>query len=152
MITCPSCGHVHYLNSKVSASALVIERDRYLVVLRAREPERGKWDLPGGFCEYGESPDETARRETEEESGYAIEIVQLLGAWPDEYLEPDGSLWPTINLIYQARRAEGSTSTGNVNRSEVDDVRWAHIDNPPDDMAFPSQQSGALRQLAARNL
>ncbi len=84
------------------------------MVLRAREPERGKWDLPGGFREYGESPDETAPRETEEESGYAIEIVQLLGAWPDEYVELDGSLWPTINLIYQARIAEGSTSTGNV--------------------------------------
>lgn len=45
--TSAECGRTHYLNSKVSASALVVDGDRYLTVRRAVEPEKDKWDLPG---------------------------------------------------------------------------------------------------------
>ncbi len=37
-------------------------------------PRRGGWEMPGGHCEEGETPEETAVREFMEESGYEIEI------------------------------------------------------------------------------
>ena len=139
------------LNSKVSASALVVDdADRYLVVRRAKEPEMGKWDLPGGFCEYGEAPMATARRETREESGYEVEVQEILGAWPDSYAEPDGSFWPTINLIYLAQAVNAAEAQSSPDLGEVDDVRWVPLARPPADLAFASQQIGALNALNAR--
>jgi 8-oxo-dGTP diphosphatase len=149
-LECTRCGHTHYLNSKVSASTLIIDADRYLVVLRAREPESGKWDLPGGFCDYGEAPEETARREAQEECGYEVEVHHLLGAWPDQYLEPDGSFWPTINLIYQARIAKQSAEPTRFDPNEIGAVRWVPLAHPPKDMAFPNQQLGALEAARKR--
>lgn len=40
-----------------------------LLILRANEPHAGKWGLPGGFVEYGESPEDGASREFYEETG-----------------------------------------------------------------------------------
>jgi 8-oxo-dGTP diphosphatase len=151
VLRCVSCGFTHYLNAKIGSSALVVESDRYLVVLRAREPELGKWDLPGGFVDYGEDPATAASREVHEEAGYRAEIGDLLGVWPDHYKEPDGVLWPTINLIYCARLEEGSQSrlgtVMNLDLSEVAEVQWMPLNNPPQEtMAFPIQQQGALRK------
>jgi 8-oxo-dGTP diphosphatase len=146
-LKCETCGRTHYLNSKISGSALVVHHDRYLVVRRASEPEKGKWDLPGGFCEYGEDPRETARRETFEESGLAVEIVRLLGVWMDEYREPDGSHWPTMNLQYEARLVDADrapTADRLIDEYEVTALRWAPLELPPISMAFPKQQLGAL--------
>jgi hypothetical protein len=78
---------------------------------------------------------------------FLVEIQQLLGAWPDKYAEPDGSFWPTINLIYLSRITNGLRKPASLDRSEVQAVRWVPIANPPDDMAFASQQLGALRVL-----
>jgi 8-oxo-dGTP diphosphatase len=146
-LKCEACGRTHFLNSKISGSALVVHNDDYLVIKRAVEPDAGKWDLPGGFCEYGEDPMETARRETFEESGLEVEIVRLLGVWMDEYSEPDGSRWPTINLQYEARlvdSAKAHVAFHLIDANEVTATRWVPLKLPPIAMAFPKQQLGAL--------
>ncbi|MDO9231268.1 MAG: NUDIX domain-containing protein [bacterium] len=38
----------------------------------------GKWEFPGGRVEYGESPEDTVRRETIEEIGCEIELISML--------------------------------------------------------------------------
>jgi hypothetical protein len=65
--------------------------------------------------------------------------------------EPDGTLWPTINLVYLARLAENVPEpTHPVNPAEVADVQWFPINSPPTNMAFPVQQLGALAGLHGR--
>jgi ADP-ribose pyrophosphatase YjhB (NUDIX family) len=143
-LRCSNCGRTHYLNSKVSASALVVLDETYLTVRRAAEPELGKWDLPGGFTNYGESPADTASRETLEESGIKVVVSRLLDVFMDQYLEPDGTYWPTINLIYLATPVDPTGDLISVDTNEISEISWHPLAAPPADIAFPTQHLGAL--------
>jgi 8-oxo-dGTP diphosphatase len=55
---------------------------RFLLVLRSRPPEAGRWTVPGGRVEAGESLEEAAVREVREETG--IDIRVLREAWSFE--------------------------------------------------------------------
>ncbi|RUT31126.1 NUDIX domain-containing protein [Arsenicitalea aurantiaca] len=52
-----------------AASVALIDRGRVLLIERAFAPYKGLWTLPGGRCEPGESAEDCARREVEEETG-----------------------------------------------------------------------------------
>jgi 8-oxo-dGTP diphosphatase len=60
----------------VPAAGVVIRDDdgRVLLVLRARDPERDRWSVPGGRVEPGESLTEAAAREAYEETGLRVAI------------------------------------------------------------------------------
>ena len=62
--SCPGCGRVHYENAKPCAGAIVVDAaGRVLLGKRSIEPFKGLWDIPGGFLEAEEHPEEGARRE-----------------------------------------------------------------------------------------
>ena len=65
---CPACGWVHYLNPIVAAGTLVDQEGRALLIRRGVEPGLGQWGLPAGYAEVGETPEQTAIRETREEA------------------------------------------------------------------------------------
>ncbi|KAB1644198.1 NUDIX domain-containing protein [Gulosibacter chungangensis] len=63
-----------------AASAVAIDgQGRLLLVKRGREPQRGRWSLPGGKINPGESFEDAAIREFAEETGLVIEIIRKLG-------------------------------------------------------------------------
>ena len=67
---CAACGYTQYESSSPTASAVLVDdAGRVLLARRAIDPERGKWDLPGGFLEVGEHPLDGLRRELREETG-----------------------------------------------------------------------------------
>jgi len=76
---CPACRVVHYENP-VPATAVVAfnERSELLLVRRAVEPGKGKWCLPGGFQELGETPEQCALREFKEETGLDGLVRELI--------------------------------------------------------------------------
>jgi ADP-ribose pyrophosphatase YjhB (NUDIX family) len=77
---CPACNTVHYENPlNVVGTVPVWGEDGAQVLLCKRniEPRRGKWTLPAGFMELGESTLEGAARETDEEAGAKFEIQDL---------------------------------------------------------------------------
>lgn len=54
------------------------ESGRVLLVLRANEPSRGQWSVPGGRVEEGESAREAVVREVREETGLDVQVGDLL--------------------------------------------------------------------------
>ncbi len=72
---------------RVGVGALVIESDRILLVKRKYPPSKGKWSIPGGHVELGESILETARRELKEETG--IDAIPLGVVNVDDYIAYD---------------------------------------------------------------
>lgn len=74
---CRHCGAVHYQNPRNVVGIVPIWEQQVLLCRRAIEPRHGKWTLPAGFMELGETSAQGAARENQEESGAAIEIQSL---------------------------------------------------------------------------
>jgi ADP-ribose pyrophosphatase YjhB (NUDIX family) len=72
---CDSCGVVHYKNPLLVIGAIPEWGDRILLCKRAIEPRLGRWTLPAGFMELGETTGEAALRETLEEAKARIELT-----------------------------------------------------------------------------
>lgn len=69
---CSDCQAVFYTNPKMVIGAIPVWDGKILLCRRAIEPARGKWTLPAGYLENGETISECAVRETEEEAGAVI--------------------------------------------------------------------------------
>jgi ADP-ribose pyrophosphatase YjhB (NUDIX family) len=75
---CPSCDTIHYENPLNVVGTVPYWGDQVLLCKRNIEPRWGKWTLPAGFMELGETTAEGAARETDEEAGAQIEMQELL--------------------------------------------------------------------------
>ena len=88
---CTRCANTTYSNPlPVSVVLLPIDGDGLLLVKRVQEPAAGKWGLPGGFIETGESWQEAGAREVFEETGFRIDPAKL--CLFDTRSAPDGTL------------------------------------------------------------
>lgn len=97
-LACPH-GHFKKYDNPLPSTIGVIERSgRYLLVKRAREPMRGKWDAVGGFLQGAESPEDCLRREALEETGLHVTPVQVLGAFSSVY---GSSELNTVGIAYR---------------------------------------------------
>ena len=66
---------VGYATPKVDVRAAIFREGRLLLV---REREDGRWTLPGGWADIGDSPSTAVIREVKEESGYDVKARKLL--------------------------------------------------------------------------
>ncbi|HLS51371.1 MAG TPA: NUDIX hydrolase [Burkholderiaceae bacterium] len=74
---CDHCGAIHYQNPRNVVGVLAVWKQQVLLCKRAIEPRYGKWTLPAGFMELGETTAQGAMRETQEEAGAQIELGSL---------------------------------------------------------------------------
>jgi ADP-ribose pyrophosphatase YjhB (NUDIX family) len=89
------------------------EAGRILVTRRA---DNGRWCLPGGHVDHGETVAEACARETLEETGLVVEIGQLIGVYssPDYVVAyPDGNQVQFISLTFRGTLRGGEASTSN---------------------------------------
>lgn len=77
---CAVCQRFYYSNPVPAACCFVSDGDKLLFVQRAVEPCKGLWTFPGGFVELGETTEEAALRELEEETHVRGYGVHLFGA------------------------------------------------------------------------
>ena len=74
---CPYCQTVHYENPLNVVGTVPVWGDKVLLCKRNIEPRLGKWTLPAGFMELGETLAQGAARETVEEAGAQFEMQEL---------------------------------------------------------------------------
>ncbi len=131
-MVCPDCGHIAYENPKVVVGSVVVHDDRVLLCRRAIDPRRGFWTLPAGYLELGETVDEGARREAEEEASARIALDGILAVFSISRIGQ-------VQVIYRARFAEPLSAplfAPGPESLEVGLFRWSEI--PWDTIAFPS--------------
>ncbi|MEO5670703.1 MAG: NUDIX hydrolase [Ramlibacter sp.] len=75
---CPACDTIHYENPLNVVGTVPYWGEKVLLCKRNIEPRWGKWTLPAGFMELGETTAEGAARETDEEAGAKFQIEELL--------------------------------------------------------------------------
>jgi 8-oxo-dGTP diphosphatase len=86
-----------------------------LLLKRAVEPGFGEWDLPAGYLDPGESFEMAARRETLEESGLAVDLVQLTGVY---HSAPANA----VTAVFRARAVDARASV--QTDAESSDHTW----------------------------
>lgn len=92
-------------------------RGRVLLVRRGRPPFEGRWALPGGFCEWGETTEEACAREAREETGLRVRVGAIIGVYSDPKRDPRGH---TVSVVYEARSMGGSVQGGD----DASEARW----------------------------
>jgi 8-oxo-dGTP diphosphatase len=65
----------------VGVGAVAVKNGKILLIKRAFEPGAGKWSVPGGLVETGETLSEACARETEEETGLKVETLELINVF-----------------------------------------------------------------------
>ena len=98
---------MYFVEPKVGVGVMVVQDGRLLLVRRAMEPEKGRWSLPAGYLDHGESPVETAIREAREETGLVVRVTGLV----DAFHNPPGA-GASVFLLYRAERVSGEPSPG----------------------------------------
>jgi 8-oxo-dGTP pyrophosphatase MutT (NUDIX family) len=120
-------------------------------VLATHRSDFGTWDMPGGWCELGETSTGTAVREVREETGLDVRPVRLLGVYSDpawQITYPNGDQMRPIGAMYACEitggelRADGAESLDvafidphGQGKHDIDDsplhrVFWQDVSNP----------------------
>ncbi len=121
---CNNCHVIHYENPKVVTGCIPEWENKILLCKRAIEPRYGRWTLPAGFMENGESNREGAARETFEEANAKLMNMTLFSVFSIAH----------INQIYTMYRGElvgGKASAGieslEVALLEEKEIPWEEI-------------------------
>jgi 8-oxo-dGTP diphosphatase len=146
-VCCAACGEHLWLDPKACAGAAVRQGTSLLMVRRAHEPWLGYWDVPGGFCEPGEHPIDTAERELLEETGFHVRITGFLGMWPDRYEMTGAAPKLTLNIYYHAELAGDAAAA--LDPHETAEVCWFPAEALPTQLAFPGHLNPMLHAWRA---
>ena len=89
---------------KLMVDVLIASDEGIVLIRRAAGPFEGRWALPGGFVEVGETVEAAATREAAEETGLAVELARLVGVYSDPERDPRGH---NVSVAFLARVAGG---------------------------------------------
>jgi mutator protein MutT len=109
----------------VGAGAVVLHQGRVLLVRRGGQPSSGKWSLPGGLVELGETTAEAIRREMREECGIGITVVDVAGVLDRVTRDAEGRVRYHYVLIDYLALPESEAVVAGTDAAEC---RWVEIE------------------------
>ncbi len=109
----------------IGVGAVIIHRDRVLLVRRATEPLKGEWSVPGGMLELGEKLRDGLRREVLEETGLQVDPGEVLDVFDSIFRDEQGRTQYHYVLIDYLCRAISEEAKA---ASDVSEVRWVRED------------------------
>ncbi|MCT9078995.1 (deoxy)nucleoside triphosphate pyrophosphohydrolase [Streptomyces fulvoviolaceus] len=125
----------------VVVGAALLDGGRLLAARRSAPPElAGRWELPGGKVEEGETPEAALVRELREELGVETEAVERIpGEWPLKA--------PYVLRVWTARLLPGSADPKPL--QDHDELRWLAPEEIWD-VDWLDQDVPAVREAVAR--
>ncbi|HEV8594711.1 MAG TPA: NUDIX hydrolase [Thermoplasmata archaeon] len=103
-----------------AVSALLLDGDRVLLIRRKASPNRGRWTFPGGTVQLGETLSAAVVREVREETGLAVEPLEVVDATDvivPETVRPD---YHFVLVVFRGRAVGGSLRA----MSDAAEARW----------------------------
>src|SRR5579864_4292763 len=109
----------------VGVGAIIIEEGRVVLVKRGHPPLEGKWSIPGGVLEVGETLRKAVVREALEETGLAVEPGELLGVFERVLPDEQGRMkYHYVLIDFLCRPVAGELAAGD----DADEARWFRRD------------------------
>ena len=137
---CPACHTIHYINPLNVVGTIPVWGDKVLLCKRNIEPRKGKWTLPAGFMELGETTAEGAARETVEEAGAQFDMQALFSLI-------NVARVGQVHLFYRAQLLSTDFDPGH----ETMEARlFTEAEIPWDDIAFRTVKETLTRYFADR--
>lgn len=124
-------GHDYYNNPRAAVVIILLNKNNELLYSkRAHDPMKDKFDLPGGFVEFGENATEALLRESQEELGITPTDAKLITTVSNHYIENV----TTVDCIYLCHAWEGEL----LPADDVISVEWHPLEfMQSDQFAWP---------------
>jgi 8-oxo-dGTP diphosphatase len=98
---------------------------RLLLIRRGNPPFKGKYALPGGFVDVGETVEDACRRELMEETGVKAGRLALIGVYSDPHRDPRGH---TCSVAFLSRVARAVPKAGDDAAAAEWVKNWSKLD------------------------
>lgn len=111
---------IDYIGVGVGA-AIFNKEGKLFITLRGKKAknERGKWEIPGGSVEFGETCEEAVIREIKEEYGIEIEVIELLGIY-DHLIPEEKQHWVAPTFLCKIVKGKPKI----MEPEKCDDIGW----------------------------
>ena len=130
-------------------AGVTIDGNRVLLSIRGKAPSVGKWGLPGGAVEIGETVREAVVREILEETGVTVKPVKLITVFDSIHRdENDGVRYHYILFEYLCEYVSGEVTPS----SDAPDARWVEFKDLDFIDIMPSTKRFLLKVLKQENL
>lgn len=121
--------------ARIGIGVFVFKNGKFLMGRRRNAHGDGAWSIPGGHLEFGETFEDTAKREVLEETGLAIKNARF-GAVTNDYFRDEGKHYVTVWVL-------SDWESGKEHITEPDkyvDMEWRDFDTLPEPLFLPWQQ------------
>jgi ADP-ribose pyrophosphatase YjhB (NUDIX family) len=129
-----------YRTPKVDVRAVVFnDKDEILMV---KERVDSRWSLPGGWCDVGYTPTETAEKEAEEEAGIKVKVTRLLAVFDKKCHDHPEDLFYAYKIFLECEAGNYEITTG----METLDVGFFGQDELPE-LSTPRNTAGQIHKM-----
>ena len=110
----------------VGVGAIIVCNGKILLEKRKSEPGRGKWSVPGGLVELGESTEQAVIREVKEETGLDVENPELIDVVNNIIFDENGKIEYHFVIVDYFVRLRG----GELNAADdAEELKWVALDD-----------------------
>jgi mutator protein MutT len=109
----------------VGIGVVIVDDQRIVLIKRGNEPAKGKWSIPGGLIELGETPEAAVIREAREETLLEVDNPRLLDVVNQAEWDSDGKIRYHYVIVDYLVHVVGGTIGAATDAAEL---RWVPLD------------------------